>query len=129
MIDKNLYREELMDLIKNPSHKGAISNSTFSHEGNNPMCGDELTMDVLIKDDEIQDIKYSGEACAICFASAEVLSDELIGKSLESITFQTKESLLDLLGITLTTSRVKCAMLPLETLKEGTEIWKNNKKK
>ena len=123
MNDRNLYREELLELVKNPSYKGKLIPSTIEHEGNNPMCGDRLIYQLSLDENVIRDIKYDGEACAICFASAEILSDELIGKHLTDVKYYNKEKVLELLGVNLTTSRIKCAMLPLETLQEVSKLW------
>ena len=123
-LDANLYREELMDLVKHPSHKGKLTSPTIKQHGVNPMCGDDITLQIHIKDGLIAEFNYYGEACAICMAASEVLADSVEGKSISSAERFDKDSLLDLININLTTSRVKCATLPLETMLEGLKEWK-----
>lgn len=118
-MEDNIYREQLMELFKNPAYRGHLNNATLTLNANNPMCGDELIITLAIKDGVIKDYRYDGEACAVSLASAEILGEQIIGEPITKLVSLTKEELLKLLGVQLTTSRVKCALLPLETLKDA----------
>ena len=112
----NIYRQELMDIYKNPVHKGALSDpSAISHK-KNPMCGDE--MDLYLK---IEDGGYTESACVVSVIASEILLEKVIGKKVEAINKMTKDEFLTDLGLNLSTSRVKCAMLVFEAVKEALE--------
>ncbi len=115
----DLYREELMEYYKNPANRGTMESPTIEVAGDNPMCGDELHLQLLIKDGVIEDFKYDGEACAVSIVAASITSEEIIGKTIDEAKKFDKEVLLDLIGANLTTSRVKCATLILEALDES----------
>ena len=117
----DIYREELMEHYKYPQNRGHVHDATCETTQKNPMCGDVITMQLKIEGGSIKDIKFDGEMCAVSVASASVLTEEVLGKSLEDAKKVTKDELLDLLGVELTTSRIKCATLPLETLQNMIE--------
>ncbi len=117
----DFYREYILEHYKYPYNKGTLDNPSVTHEESNPLCGDRIRMDVLIEGDVIQDIKFSGEGCAISMASASILTQEIKGKPVEDAKQFTKDNLLDLIGIPLdkNPARLKCALLSLKTLKAG----------
>lgn len=123
----NFYREELMEIYKNPSHKGNLTNPTVHVRETNPMCGDVLDLDLQIADNQVTDAKFNGEACAVAHVAAELLIEEIKGKSVEEAKQISKEKLLELIGITLTTSRVKCATLSLEALQDAIKQYDSTK--
>jgi len=112
----SIYREQLMEHYKNPQNRGKMDNAQVEVVGNNPLCGDEISMQLKVEDSKIKDIMFDGSACAVTVASSSILTEAIKGKSLEEAKKMSKEELLDLLGVELTTSRVKCASLPLEAL-------------
>ncbi len=112
----DIYREQLMDHYKNPQNRGHMDGSTKEQTKNNPFCGDVIKMQIKIADGKIEDIKFDGAACAVSVASASVLTGLVKGKSIEDAKKITKQKLVETLGVELTTSRMKCAELPLETL-------------
>ena len=105
-----------MEHYKNPRNRGKMDDAQVEVTENNPLCGDVISMQLKVKDGKIEDVKFDGSACAVTVASSSVLTEVLKGKSLEKAKKMSKEELLDLLGVELTTSRVKCASLPLEAL-------------
>lgn len=114
----DLYRELILDHYKNPIYKGKITNSDFSFEDENPLCGDFLHID--LQTDEkgvIKDAKFDGHGCAISMASADMLLETLIGKTLDDVKKLSKQDILDLLGIELSPVRLKCALLSLKVVK------------
>lgn len=112
----DIYREIILDNYKYPRNFGRIKNPTVSSGQNNPSCGDDISMDIKIKSKIIEDIKFYGQGCAISIASASLLTENVLGKNTDEILKMDKKDILKLLGITLTPTRLKCALLPLEVL-------------
>lgn len=115
----DLYRELILDHYQHPHHHGAIPDADISYEDSNPLCGDKIRIDIKLKGNVVEDVKFNGKGCAISQASASMLTDELIGKSLDEIKKLDKQFILDLLGIPLGPTRIKCALLPLKVIKAG----------
>jgi nitrogen fixation NifU-like protein len=114
----DLYREVILDHYKNPTNKGNIENSDYSFEDENPLCGDHLHIDLKTDDKGIiTEAKFDGHGCAISMASADMLLDTLVGKSIEDVKQLSKQDILDLLGIELSPVRLKCALLSLKVAK------------
>ncbi len=115
-----MYREQIIDLYENPLNFGALDSPDFSYEEDNPLCGDVIRISVRLDDNNhIVDVKWEGEGCAISLASASLLTEEIMGLSIDEVKNFSKEQLLDLLGIQLSMTRVKCALLSLKVLKAG----------
>ena len=114
-----LYREELMEIYKSPKHRGQLSGSTSSTTKVNPVCGDIVTLQLLVQEDKIVDAKFSGPACSVSVISSELLLSKIIGKTIADVGKISKEDLLGLIDINLTTSRIACATLVWEALKEA----------
>ncbi len=115
----DLYREQIIDHYQHPHNHGTIENPDITFEDSNPLCGDKIRVDMRVKDGVIEDIKFSGKGCAISQASASMLTDEIIGKPIEEIKKLDKQTILDLLGIPLGPTRIKCALLSLKVVKGG----------
>jgi nitrogen fixation NifU-like protein len=115
----DLYRELILDHYQHPHNHGEIPEADISYEDSNPLCGDKIRIDIKLRGDIVEDVKFNGKGCAISQASASMLTDELIGKSLDEIKKMDKQFILDLLGIPLGPSRIKCALLPLKVIKAG----------
>jgi len=114
----DIYSENILDHYKNPRNFGKIENHTHQAHGDNPMCGDEIDMQILVgRDGKIDDIKFSGTGCAISMASASMLTEEVMGKNIAFVKNLDRKKLLSLLGIELSPVRLKCALLPLYVLK------------
>jgi nitrogen fixation NifU-like protein len=117
----DFYREEILEHYTHPHHYGVLTDPDISHEESNPLCGDRIRFDIQLDQDgkTVQDIRFSAVGCAISKASASMLSDLIIGKTLEEIKALTREDVLDELGIDLGPVRLKCALLPLKVVKVG----------
>ena len=115
----DLYRELILDHYQHPHNHGEIAGADISYEDSNPLCGDKIRIDIKLKNNLVEDVKFNGKGCAISQASASMLTDELIGKSLDDIKKMDKQFVLDLLGIPLGPTRIKCALLPLKVIKAG----------
>lgn len=116
----DFYREIIIDRYQNPHFKGELEPHDITFEDSNPLCGDELRIDIRMNGDEkIEDAKFSGRGCAISLASADLLLEYVQGKSIEEVKALSKDDVLDLLGIELGPVRLKCALLSLKVLKAG----------
>ena len=116
----DLYREVIIERYKNPTYRGELDPHDISFEDENPLCGDHIKIDLRVDDNEIvTEAAFSGHGCAISQASADLLLEYVIGKSVDEIKKMKKEALLDLLGIELGPVRLKCALLPLKIIKAG----------
>ena len=133
---KEMYREIVNEHNLHPSHKYDLSNPTIQKRGVNPSCGDDITLKLVVRDGVIEDGAYTGEGCAISQASADMMLDLLIGKTVEEaetltdifnrmikgeVTEEELESLEDaqsLFDISHMPARVKCALLSWRTFDE-----------
>jgi nitrogen fixation NifU-like protein len=113
-----LYRELILDHYKNPRNHGLLESADASAEGQNPLCGDEVSVSVRLGEGGvIEDVGFEGRGCAISQAATSMLTDLVKGKTAEEVATMPKEELLDELGIPLTPVRLKCAILGLGVLK------------
>jgi nitrogen fixation NifU-like protein len=117
----DFYREEILEHYTHPHNYGTLENPDISHEENNPLCGDQVRFDIELDGDgqTVKDVRFSGVGCAISKASASMLTDLIVGQTLDEIKALTKEDVLDELGIELGPVRLKCALLPLKVVKIG----------
>lgn len=114
-----LYREAILDHYKHPRRKGHLENPDINHHDHNPFCGDEITIQLKVENDIVVDAAFDGRGCAISQATASMLMEEVVGKSLDELKQLDKEYILELLGIEIGPVRLKCALLPLKVLKAG----------
>lgn len=116
----DLYREVIIEHNKNPGYKGTLDPHDISFEDENPLCGDKIRIDVRVdKSGKVSEAAFSGHGCAISQASADLLIESIIGKTIEDVKQISKSDILELLGIELGPVRLKCALLPLKVLKAG----------
>ncbi len=115
----DLYREVILDHYRNPRGHGVIEHADAEAEGQNPLCGDEVSIYVAFGDDgeTIDEVKFSGRGCAISQAATSMLMEMAKGRKATEVAMLDKDQLLDEIGIPLTPVRLKCAMLGLTTLK------------
>jgi nitrogen fixation NifU-like protein len=116
---ENLYREIILDHYRNPRNKGTLDPADYSYEDTNPLCGDEIRIDLRVKDGVVDDVKFSGRGCAISQASASMLTEMIEGRPLAEVKALTKDDLLEELGVPVSPARLKCALLSLKVLKAG----------
>ena len=116
---EQMYREIILDHYKNPRGHGVIEDADAEAEGQNPLCGDEVSITVAFAEDRetIDEVKFSGRGCAISQAATSMLTEMAKGRTATDMATMAKEELLEQIGIPLTPVRLKCAMLGLTTLK------------
>ena len=115
----DLFRQNILDHYQNPRNYGTLERPDISAEDSNPLCGDEIRIDLKVKDGVIEDVRFSGKGCYISRAAASMLTEEIRGKTLEEVKRIGKDDVLEMLGIELGPVRLKCALLALKTLKVG----------
>jgi nitrogen fixation NifU-like protein len=116
----DLYRESIIEHYKNPSYRGHLEPHDISFADDNPLCGDHIQIDLRVDDSgTVTDGRFEGHGCAISQASADLLVESVIGKSLDEVKLMNKQNVLDMLGIDLGPVRLKCALLSLKVLKAG----------
>ena len=127
-LGSDMYRQQILDHYKNPRNYGKLEDPTFTHIGENPMCGDEIRMDVKLDDDEetIEQVAFSGDGCAISQASASMLSKELRGKTVDELLEMDRDDVIDMLGVDISPMRVKCAVLAEKVAQDGAEIYQGD---
>ena len=138
-----LYREVILDHYRNPRHRGHLDHATGHAEGQNPLCGDEVFLDLIVEDGRVTEVAVTGQGCSISQASASMMADAVAGKTIEEIEeiagrFRSMmdidegeagidedrpgEALGDLealQGVRRFPVRIKCAALPWTTLTEA----------
>jgi nitrogen fixation protein NifU and related proteins len=114
-----LYREVILDHYKNPRGHGELEDADAHAEGQNPLCGDEVSIFVAFGEDgdTIDEVKFSGRGCAISQAATSMLTEMVQGRSAKDVAALPRDELLEEIGIPLTPVRIKCALLGLSTLK------------
>lgn len=112
------YREKILDHYHHPRNQGTLSHPTCMHRADNPLCGDEIDVAAAVKKDVIEEVKFHATGCAISVAGASLISEKVRGMSPADVQKMTEDDMMRILGIPLTPSRIKCAMMGLGSLQQ-----------
>ncbi len=113
------YREYILEHYRNPRNYGKLDNPDVHAEDSNPLCGDQLGMDLRVEDDLVKEVRFQGRGCAISQSAASMLSEMIEGKTVTEVRALGKEDVLDALGVPISPARTKCAFLSLRVLHRG----------
>ena len=117
---EELYRENILDHYKRPRNFGRPEDFDLDFEDTNPFCGDEQHVFISLDEEgRVDEVSFEGKGCAISTAATSMLTEELAGKSREELLRLDKQEVLDLLGIEISATRMKCAMLGLKVVKSA----------
>lgn len=116
---KNLYQAQLLEHYQNPRNKGRLPGATFSSRKHNPSCGDAVSIEGIIEDGVVKKMMFEGVGCVISQATASMLSDKVVGMTLDEVLSLDAAAIQQLIGMQLGPTRLKCALLPLMALQEG----------
>ncbi|MEJ7762881.1 MAG: Fe-S cluster assembly sulfur transfer protein SufU [Thermomicrobiales bacterium] len=115
----SIYREVILDHYKNPRNRGRLDPADHSHSDVNPLCGDEIRLDLRVTDGIITEVAFEGRGCAISQAATSILTELVAGQSVEDAKRLGKADILEELGVPISPARMKCALLGLKCLKAG----------
>jgi nitrogen fixation NifU-like protein len=121
-----LYREYILDHYKSPRNFGELEPRDAEFFDRNPICGDEIGVHIRLEGEQIADLRFHGQGCAISQAAASIISDELKGKTVSEVAGLDRQFVLDELGLELSPTRLKCGLLGLKVVQGallGTSEW------
>lgn len=113
----DLYRDYILDHYKHPRNFGKLEPHDLEGEEHNPLCGDELGVEIRVQDGRIADLRFHGHGCAISQAAASIASEELMGMELSEVGQLDADWMIGLLGIPVSATRRKCALLNLKVVR------------
>ena len=117
--EQEIYKENIIDHYKHPHNKHKLENPTHTKKGINPLCGDHVVIYLLVANEKIIDVSFGGDGCAISQASVSLLTDFVKGKPTSEILKMSESEIYELLGIPISHTRRKCAILSLSTLQKA----------
>ena len=115
----DFYRDYILDHYRNPRNFGTFEESDVEAEDLNPLCGDQIRMQLKLDDGVVKDVRFSGRGCAISQASASMLTEMVKGMKLADVAKLSKDTVLENVGIGISPTRMKCAMLGLRVLRSA----------
>lgn len=116
-IPSDMYKEHILELYKSPSNFGTLKKPTHEKTSYNSLCGDEITVQLIVKNSVVHDVKFRGSGCVISLVAASLLTDKIKSMSVSEIKSLKAEQVLDLLNIKLNAARAKCALLSFEAVR------------
>lgn len=114
----DFYRDQILEHYKRPQNFGSLEDYDLEWEDNNPLCGDEQHLQIKLDEEgRVVEVAFEGQGCAISQAATSMLTEEIEGMSTEELLRLPREFVLDLLGIDISATRMKCALLGLKCVK------------
>ncbi|NIL97023.1 MAG: iron-sulfur cluster assembly scaffold protein [Planctomycetales bacterium] len=118
--EEEIYQEHILDHYEDPYHRGHLDHATHRHEDDNPLCGDVVSVDLIIGDDgTLREAYFDGDGCCISQASASMLIEHFDGKNVDEVKKFSAEDMLKLFGAKLTPNRQKCCLLSWKVLQSA----------
>ena len=118
--EEELYQEHILDHYEDPFHRGALAGATHAHEDKNPLCGDVVRMELQLDEEgNIRELCFTGEGCVISQASASMLLEAMVGKTVDDVKDFSAEDMLTLYGPRLTPNRQKCCLLSWKVIQSA----------
>lgn len=114
-----MYRQAILDHYKDPVNWGRTEPVDVEHEGDNPLCGDHLTITLALDGETVVDARFEGQGCAISQAATDIFLEEVKGAPVDDVLAMDRETVSGLLGIELSPARVKCAILGLVIVRDA----------
>ena len=114
-----LYSDVLLDHFRHPRNYGSLNAPDISYESFNPLCGDRIRIELKLHNTIVAEVRFKGDGCAISTAAASMLTELLIGATIEQITAISDDQLISALESDIKPARQQCALLPLEALRQG----------
>jgi nitrogen fixation protein NifU and related proteins len=116
-VNDELYRDYILEHYKQPRNFGELPERDLEFHDKNPLCGDEMEVQIKVEDGKIADLKWHGQGCAISQAAASIASEELIGMPVDDAARLDADWMLEHMGIEISATRRKCALLNLKVLR------------
>ena len=116
----DLYRDYILDHYKRPRNFGELLPHDLEAHDHNPLCGDEMGVHIRVEDGKIAELRFHGQGCAISQAAASISSEELIGMDVSEIPELSADWIIEQLGIEISPTRRKCALLSLKVMRGAT---------
>jgi nitrogen fixation NifU-like protein len=116
---ESLYREHVLDHYRHPRNKETLEDADISYEQDNPLCGDLVRLDIRLSGGRVSEARFSGRGCVLSMAAASMLTEEIVGKTIEELQALRDEDMFRMLGVTLGPVRSRCGLLPLRVLQGG----------
>jgi len=114
----DIYREEILEHYRNPRNFGSVKDFKIKAKDRNASCGDVIEMGIVVEKDRIKEVKFDGQGCAVAMASASMLTEMILGKTVERVKKITNQDMFKKLGIKISLGRQKCVTLGLAVLKK-----------
>ena len=118
-----LYSDTLLDHFRHPRNYGDLPEADVSYESFNPLCGDRIRIELKLQDSVVQEARFKGDGCAISIAAASLLTEHVHGLNLTALPSISDEHLIAALESDIKPTRLQCALLPLEALREGMKAY------
>jgi nitrogen fixation NifU-like protein len=119
---REMYKEHILELYKRPHNKGKLKTAShICHGSNMPLCADEITIQLNINKEKntVEEVAFEGSACALCTASTSLITDHVKGKTVEEVKKISSDDMRELIEIPVSQGRIKCLLLPLDTLQKA----------